>query len=66
MDSKITVEKLNGGYVVDGKRIFPTTEELLSHLLMWAEGRSRWFGPASFGVVDIRREPAPGEEVDPA
>jgi hypothetical protein len=55
------IRKVEDGYIVTDKhgseRIHPTLESVFSRLLLHFEGRGKYFGGKSFGVVEIHREP---------
>ena len=67
----IRIRHIDGGYIItynkDRKKILPTLEEVFEDLLHHFEGRGKYFGGNSFGIVEVIREPSNKyPEVEPA
>jgi len=55
----MNIRKIKNGYIItDGsEEIHTTLESVFSNLLLHFEGRGKYFGGDSFGVVEIHRKP---------
>ena len=57
----MNIRKVKNGYIVSDRcgleEICMTLEDVFSKLLLTFEGRSKWFGGASYGRVEIHNTP---------